>query len=70
MQQQKAAALLTQKQAEAFTIKAQIKKYQSLQNLEKEKTDDLFKLLKSNSISKHQYLEQKAKYIDIKSVRK
>ena len=67
LQQQKAAALLTQKQAEAFTIKAQIKKYQSLQNLEKEKTDDLFKLLKSNSISKHQYLEQKAKYIDIKN---
>ncbi|WP_256843260.1 HlyD family type I secretion periplasmic adaptor subunit [Rodentibacter rarus] len=65
LQQQKAAALLEQKQAEYVTIKMQINKYHSLQKLEKEKTNDLAKLLKSNAISKHQYLEQKAKFLDI-----
>ncbi|OOF51592.1 hemolysin D [Rodentibacter genomosp. 1] len=67
LQQKKAAALLEQKRAEFSTIKMQIKKYQSLQRLEKEKTNDLAKLLKLNAVSKHQYLEQETKYIDIKN---
>lgn len=67
LQIQKAQSLLEQKKAEYFTTQTQKEKYQAILNLENEKFSDYTKLYKLKDISKHQYLEQKSKCIEIKN---
>ena len=52
------------KQAEKQTVLANIRKYESLSRIEKEKLNDFKNLYKSKSISKHELLAQENRYVD------
>lgn len=67
-QKGKLQALIEQKKEERKTIKINIAKYNDIHRYEKERTQDLFKLYKQKSTSKHDYYQQKNKQLEIENL--
>ncbi|MCW9718516.1 HlyD family type I secretion periplasmic adaptor subunit [Avibacterium sp. 21-599] len=66
-ERKQAKLLLEQRIAEKETISFQIKKYQGLEKIERERFNDFKVLYKKKIVAKHEFLEQESKFINLKN---